>query len=165
MLNARTSWTMTASVEMQTAPAKAMLIAGMGDAMDEQSRFFAVMNGRLALWFGKDNVLTASAPLTSRPWHFIAATFDGQAVHLYCYGAEVAKGTLIYGRVAPMVSMAPAKSALPDATQFGERIALLTVSRALMSDAEIAAMAKQQPEFSLIAFEEWSNPWTVQRRR
>ncbi len=164
LLKATTPWTMTAWVEMPAVPAKPMLIAGMGDPMDEQSRFFAVMNGRLALWFGKDNVLTANTPLTSRPWHFIAATFDGQMAHLYCDGAEVAKGTLIYGRIAPMVSMAPVKSTMLDATPFGGRIALLTVSRAVMSDAEIAAMAKQQPEFSLIAFEEGSKPWPMQTR-
>src|SRR5882757_3575027 len=76
LLKATTPWTMTAWVEMPAAPPKAMLIAGMGDAMDEQSRLFAVMNGRLALRFGKDNVLTASTPLTPRPWHFIAASFD-----------------------------------------------------------------------------------------
>jgi glycosyl hydrolase family 2/Ig-like domain-containing protein/concanavalin A-like lectin/glucanase superfamily protein len=164
LLKATTPWTMTAWVEMQAAPAKAMLIAGVGDATDEQSRLFAVMDGRLALWFGKDNVLTASTPLTQRLWHFFAATFDGQMAHLYCDGAEVAKGTLIYGRVSPMVSMAPAKSTMLDATPFGGRIALLTVSRAVMSDAEIAAMAKQQPQFSLIAFEEGSKPWPVQTR-
>lgn len=164
LLKATTPWTMTGWVEMPAAPARPMLIGGMGDAMDEQSRLFAVMNGRLALWFGRDNVLTASTPLTPQQWHFLAASFDGQIVRLYCDGAEVAKGTLIYGRVAPMVSMAPAKGMLLDATPFGGRIALLTVSRTVMSDAEIATMAKQQPEFSLIAFEEGSKPWPVQTR-
>src|SRR6185437_3994232 len=79
LLKATTPWTMTAWVEMPALPAKPMLIAGAGNAMDEQSRFFAVINGRLALWFGKDNVLTASAPLTRQTWHFLAATFDGGA--------------------------------------------------------------------------------------
>jgi archaellum component FlaF (FlaF/FlaG flagellin family) len=164
LLKATTPWTMTAWVELPAVPTKPMLIAGMGDAMDEQSRFFAVINGRLALWFGKDNVLMAGAPLAPAPWHFIAATFDGQTVHLYCDGAEIAKGPLIYGRVAPMVSMAPAKTAVLDAAPFGGRIALLTVSRALASDTAIAAMAKQQPEYSLIGFEEGSKPWPVQTR-
>ena len=164
LLKATTPWTMTAWVEMPAAPARPMLIGGMGDAMDEQSRLFAVMNGRLALWFGKDNVLTASTPLTPQQWHFLAASFDGQIVRLYCDGAEVAKGTLIYGRVAPMVSMAPAKGSLLDAAPFGGRIALLTVSRAVMSSAQIVAMVKQQPAFSLIAFEEGSKPWPVQTR-
>ena len=164
LLKATTPWTMTAWVEMPAAPARLMLIAGVGDVVDEQSRFFALTNGRLALWFGKDNVLTASAPLAAAPWHFIAATFNGQVVHLYCDGAEVAKGTLIYGRVAPMVSMAPAKTTTLDATPFGGRIALFSVSRAVMSDAEIAAMAKQQPEFGLVSFEEGSKPWPVQTR-
>jgi hypothetical protein len=41
---------------------------------------------------------------------------------------------------------------------------MLTVSRAVKNDAEIAAMAKQQPEFSLLSFEEGSKPWPVQTR-
>jgi Concanavalin A-like lectin/glucanases superfamily len=164
LLKATTPWTMTAWVEMPMVPAKPMLIAGVGNAMDEELRFFAVMNGRLALCFGKDNVLTASAPLAQRQWHFLAATFDGQIAHLYSDGAEVAKGPLIYGRVAPMISMAPAESGLPGTAPFGGRIALLTLMRAVMSDAEITATAKQQPDFSLIAFEEGSKPWPVQTR-
>ncbi len=165
LLKATTPWTMTAWVEVPpTASTKPTLIAGMGNATDEESRFFAVINGRLAVWFGKDNVLTASAPLARRQWHFFVATFDGQAVHLYSDGAEVAKGTLLYGRVAPMLSMAPVSSALVDTALFGGCIALLTVSRAVMSDAEIAAIAKQQPDFSLVRFEEGSKPWPVQTR-
>ncbi len=164
LLKAVTPWTMTGWVEMPAAPARPMLIAGVGDAMDEQSRFFAVIHGQLALYFGKDNVLTSNTPLTPQPWHFITASFDGQIAHLYCDGAEVAKGPLLYGRVAPMISMAPTKAALPQAVPFGGRIALLMISRAVMSDAEIAAMAKQQPEFSLIRFEEGAKPWPVQTR-
>src|SRR5689334_12093397 len=64
LLKATTPWTMTAWVEMPAAaPTKTTLIAGVGDAMDEESRFIAVMNGRLALSFGKDNVLIANPPL------------------------------------------------------------------------------------------------------
>jgi hypothetical protein len=164
LLKATTPWTMTAWVTMPVVPTRPVLIAGVGDAMGEDSRFFAVTNGRLALWFGKDNALVASAPLAPAPWHFLAATFDGQEVHLYCDGTEVAKGTLIYARIAPTMSMAPAKAAIPDAEQFGGRIALFSVSRAVRTGAEIAAMAKQQPEFSLIRFEEGSKPWPVQTR-
>ena len=115
LLKAVKPWTMTAWVEMPAVPVQPMLIAGVGDAMDEQSRFFAVINGRLALYFGKDNVLRANTPLTPQPWHFIAAAFDGQIARLYCDGAEVANGPLLYGRVAPMISMAPARVALPQA--------------------------------------------------
>ena len=164
LLKATTPWTMTAWVEMPATPTKTTLIAGVGGAMDEESRFIAAINGRLALWFGKDNVLTASAPLTPQPWHFVAAVFDGQIVHLYCDGSDVAQGTLIYARVAPVVSMAPADASVPDFVPFGGRVALLTLSRAVMNAAEIAAMAKQQPDFSLVSFEEGSKPWPVQTR-
>lgn len=162
LLKAVTPWTMSAWVQLPAASTKLTLIAGMGDARDEQSRFFAMMNGRLALWFGKDNALVASAPPAAAPWHFLAATFDGQIVRLYCDGAEVAKGTLIYGRVAAKVSMAPAQTAVPGAAPFGGYIAQWTVSRAVRTDAEIAAMAKQRPEFALIRYEEGSKPWPVQ---
>jgi hypothetical protein len=164
LLKAVTPWTMTAWVDMPAVPAQQMLIAGVGDAMDEQSRFFAVIGGKLALYFGRNNVLTASTPLTPQPWHFVVATFDGQIAHLYCDGAEVAKGPLIYGRVAPVVSMAPERTALPQAVPFGGRVALFTLARAVMSDADIAAMAKQRPEFALVRFEEGAKPWPVQTR-
>ncbi len=164
LLKAVKPWTMTAWVEMPATPKGPMLIAGIGDPMDEQSRFFAVINGKLALYFGRENVLTANTPLASQPWHFVAATFDGQIARLYCDGAEIAKGTLIYGRVAPIISMAPEKAGLPQAVPFGGRIALFAVSRGVSSDAEIGAMAKQQPEFSLIRFEEGAKPWPVQTR-
>ncbi len=101
LLKATTPWTMTAWVEVPAASAKPLLIAGMGNATEEDSRLFAIVNGRLALWFGKNNVLTASTPLPQQQWHFFAASFDGQAVRLYSDGVEVAKGTLLYGRVAP----------------------------------------------------------------
>ncbi len=161
---AMTPWTMTAWVEMAAVPTKPMLIVGMGKAMDEQSRFFAVMDGRIALRFGRDNVLIANAPLVERQWHMLAATFDGTIVRLYCDGAEVAKGPLVYARVAPEMTMAPAESPVPEAVPFGGRIALFTVARNAMSDAEIAAMAKQQPEFGLISFEEGAKPWPLQTR-
>ena len=129
LLKATTPWTMTAWVEVPAASAKPLLIAGMGNATEEDSRLFAIVNGRLALWFGKNNVLTASTPLPQRQWHFFATSFDGQAVRLYSDGVEVAKGTLLYGRVAPVVSMAPVPSPLLDTAPFGGRIAMLTVSR------------------------------------
>ena len=164
MLEATTSWTMTAWVEMVSVPTQPTLIAGVGDAMDEDSRFFAVVNGRLALRFGKDNMLIDNTPLAQKPWHLVAASFDGALVRLYCDGAEVAKGTLVYARVAPMLSMAPQQAAWPDAVHFGGRIALLTLARRTLSDAEIAAMSKQPPDASLIAFEAGSKPWPVQTR-
>jgi hypothetical protein len=164
LLKAMTPWTMTAWVEMATLPTQPTLIAGMGDAKDEESRFFAVLNGRLALSFGKDNVLMARMQLAERQWHMLAASFDGQTVKLYCDGTEAGNGALIYGRVAPMVSMAPQESFLLGNAPFGGRIALLTVSRTVMSDTEIATMARRQPDFSLVSFEEGSKPWPVQTR-
>lgn len=164
LLKAVTPWSMTAWVEMPPPSEKLTLIAGVGDAQDEQSRFFAMMNGKPALWFGKDNALVASAPLAADGWHSLAATFDGQTARLYCDGAEVAKGTLIYGRVAAKISMAPGESNAIEAAPFGGRIAQFTLSRAVLRDAQIAAMAKQQPEFALIRYEEGAKPWPVQTR-
>ncbi len=164
LLKAVTPWSMTAWVEMPAASTKLTLIAGAGDARDEESRFFAMMNGRPALWFGKDNVLVANAAPAAGPWHLLAATFDGEIARLYCDGAEVAKGTLLYARVAAKVSIAPVESAALDAAPFGGHIAEFTLSRAVLSDAQIAAMAKQQPEFALIRYEEGAKPWPVQTR-
>ena len=164
LLKATTPWTMTAWVEMAAVPTQPVLIAGVGNAMDEQSRFFAVMHGRLALRFGNDNLLIANAPLAERQWHMLAATFDGTIARLYCDGAEVAKGPLVYARVAPEMTMAPVESPVPESVPFGGRIALFSVARTVMSDAAVAAMAKEQPEFGLVSFEEGAKPWPMQTR-
>jgi Exo-beta-D-glucosaminidase Ig-fold domain/Concanavalin A-like lectin/glucanases superfamily/Glycosyl hydrolases family 2, sugar binding domain/Glycosyl hydrolases family 2/Glycosyl hydrolases family 2, TIM barrel domain len=164
LLRATTPWTMSAWVETTTDSMQSTLIAGVGDPMQEQSRFFALINGHAALWSGKDNVLTAPTACASQQWHLLAATFDGVSVRLYCDGTEVAKGSLLYGRVAPEIEMAPAEFGLAGAKKFGGRIALLTVSRSVKSAAEIEAMAKQQPNVSQVAFEEGSKPWPVQTR-
>ena len=164
LLKATTPWTMTGWVEMAAAPMQPTLIAGVGDATEEQSRFFAMVDGRVALRLGKDNMLTANAPLGQRQWHMLAATFDGQVARLYCDGLQVAQGPLVYARVAAKISMAPLETTVPNAAPFGGRIALFTVTRTVSSDAEIAAMAKQQPEFGLIAFEEGAKPWPIQTR-
>jgi hypothetical protein len=46
LLKAVTPWSMTAWVEMPAASTKLTLIAGAGDARDEESRFLAMINGR-----------------------------------------------------------------------------------------------------------------------
>src|SRR5690242_254701 len=70
LLKAVTPWSMTAWVEMPAASTRLTLIAGVGDVRDEESRFFAMVNGRPALWFGKNNALEANASPAAGTWHF-----------------------------------------------------------------------------------------------
>ena len=92
ILKASAPWTMSAWVEFSPAPTAPMLIAGAGDPRDEDSRFFAIVDGRLELRFGHGHSLRATDTLNPSGWHLLAASFDGSEAHLYVDGAEVAHG-------------------------------------------------------------------------
>lgn len=164
LLHATTPWTLSAWIDTAASAGRTALVGGVGDPFAATSRFLALVDGHAALWAGKDNVLTANAPVSAGSWHLLAATFDGTTARLYCDGSEVASGTLLYGRVAPQVLLAPHGADVPGGGMYGGRIALLTFSRGARSPDEMHAMAQHAPDASLIAFEEASKPWPVQTR-
>ncbi|HEX4020375.1 MAG TPA: LamG-like jellyroll fold domain-containing protein [Acidobacteriaceae bacterium] len=162
VLTAASPWTLSAWVEMASSTENPMLIGGVGDPLKEDSRFFVIIDGKPALRLGKKNMLTASAPLSTQPWHLLAASFDGDTVRLYVDGAEAAHGTLRMGAVQPQIELAPVDTPWSNAAHFGGRIALFTLDRHALSPEEIATLARQKPDFQLIAFEEGSKPWPIQ---
>jgi hypothetical protein len=150
------------------------LLAGVGSPLEEYSRYFGVRGGKLIFWMGEENSLAATAAmpaaalpnnaLPSDEWHFVAATFDGLRVHLYSDGLEVASGKLALGRVSPNIQMAPEDLPWKGAQHFGGKIAVLTLLRTTLTDAEIRQLSAQVPNPSLIQFEEGSKPWPIQTR-
>jgi hypothetical protein len=164
VLKASTSWTLSAWVEFSPAPTSPVLIAGAGDPRDEDSRFFAIVDGRVELRFGRGHSLRATSPLDPSGWHLLAASFDGSEAHLYVDGAEAAHGPVQAGPIQPQIMMAPIESPCLQnfCEHFGGRMALLTLSREALSAQAIASLAAQKPDFPLIAFEEGSKPWALQ---
>ena len=164
IVKATSPWTMSAWVEFSPAPTGPTLIAGAGDPCDEDSRFFAIVDGKLELRFGHGHSLRAISPLDPSGWHLLTASFDGSEARLYADGTEVAHGPLQAGPIQPQMMMAPVESPCIETfcEHFGGRIALFSLNREAFSAQAIAALSAQKPDFSLIAFEEGSKPWALQ---
>ncbi|MGB6112654.1 MAG: LamG-like jellyroll fold domain-containing protein [Acidobacteriaceae bacterium] len=164
IVKATSPWTMSAWVEFSPAPTGPSLIAGAGDPRDEDSRFFAIVDGKLELRFGHGHSLRAISPLDPSGWHLLTASFDGSEARLYADGTEVAHGPLQAGPIQPQMMMAPVESPCIETfcEHFGGRIALFSLNREAFSAQAIAALSAQKPDFSLIAFEEGSKPWALQ---
>ncbi len=172
VLRADSPWTMYAWVRTDAAPVAPALVAGFGDVAGEYSRFLGIEPGKLMLWMGPDNSLSAPATITPGKWQFIAATFDGTSVfRLYSEGAQVGQGVLALGRVAPVLQVAPpvpaANPVMATFTgqHFGGKVAGFTVAREALTAERIKQLAVAPPQFSLLEFEAGSKPWPVQTRQ
>jgi hypothetical protein len=164
VFQATSPWSLYCWFQSQETGRVSTLLAGVGDPLEEYSRYFGVRDGKLIFWMGEDNSLAAAATLSAAGWHFVAATFDGARIDLYSDGQEVASGKLALGRVTPNIQMAPENLPWKEAQHFGGRIAALTLLRTPLNEAEIRQLAAQAPNSSLIEFEEGSKPWPVQTR-
>ncbi len=159
-------WTMSCWVRTDAAITGSTLLAGVGDPLEEYSRYFSIEHGKLALRMSDEDSLASTAVLSPSVWHLLAASFDGTANHLYLDGQEVASGKLILGTVRPVFGMAPAKLPLlwTDGEHFSGKIAQLTLRRASLDQPAMAALYRERPEFGLIVFEQGSRNWPVQTR-
>jgi beta-galactosidase/beta-glucuronidase len=183
ILKATATWTLSCWVMPSTAPEGPMLIAGLGDATEEDSRYFAFIDGKLAFRLSEDNTLKTSTTLTPGQWHFLAASSDGAVVRLYSDGVELVDGKMLYGSVSPMIELAPAFAAWPPVPpntpklspwfhepyatvpHFGGKIAEFTVQRATLDSNAVKTMFQQKPDFADINFEEGAKPWPLQTRQ
>ncbi len=171
VLRAESPWTMYAWVQTDGAVTAPTLVAGYGDVSGEYSRYLGLEPGRLMLWAGPDNSLSAAATVMPGKWQMVAATFDGQSVfRLYSDGAQVGQGVLTLGRVAPIVQIAPplpmAAPGMPtfQGQHFGGKVADFTIVRKALTAEQIKKLAASPPNFGLIVFEEGAKPWPVQTR-
>jgi len=164
ILEATTPWTLSAWVELAPISPSTTLIAGAGDPFAEDSRFFALVDGKPSLRIGNTEQLIAVAPFSMSGWHFFAATFDGTTTRFYVDGVEAAHGVLRTGAIAPQLVMAPVEPScakLP-CPHFGGRIAQFTLARGASSADQITKLAHETPDPDLIEFEEGSKPWPLQ---
>ena len=171
VLRAESPWTMYAWVQVDAAITAPTLVAGFGEVSGEYARYLGLEAGKLLLWAGPENSLSAAATLTPGKWQFVAATFDGQSVfRLYSGGAQVGQGVLALGRVAPVVQVAPpVPAAVPgmpsfQGQHFGGRVAGFTITREALTAEQIKKLAGSAPNSSLIVYEEGAKPWPVQTR-
>ncbi len=163
LLDATSAWTLSAWVEFAPVSPASVLIAGAGDPLAGDSRFFALAEGRPALRLGALQQLRSAAPFAGTGWHFLAATFDGASMSFYVDGAQQAHAAPRVAKIAPKLVMGPVEECtqLP-CPHFGGRIAEFTLARGAASAAQIAALAHDPPDPDLVVFEEGSKPWPLQ---
>lgn len=155
-------WTLYAWVWLDEAPNGTILLAGIGEPDDEYSRYIELDGGKLVYWGGKDATLSASTGLAVAKWQFVAATFDGQRVSLYENGAKVVTGTPDFGRVKPVLGLAPPLAPTQENRHLSGKLAGVTLLRNALTDMELAAIYARPPDFAAAIFEEGSKPWPVQ---
>src|SRR5215469_9202269 len=164
VLRADSLWSFWAWVRMDEAPQGAILLAGIGEWDAEYARYIGVDGDKLVYWGGKDLSLSGNAKLDPGQWHLVGATFDGQIFHLYAEGAQVAEGKLDFGRVSPLLEIAPAQFPVQDNRHFAGKMAGITLVRRALSANEFKELAAKPPAFSTLLYEEGSKPWPVQTR-
>ena len=162
VLRADSPWTIYGWVNTDGPITTPVLVAGVGDVAAEYSRYLGLDSGKLMLWMGADNSLSAPATLTPGKWQFVAATFDGTVFRLYSDGAQVGQGSLTLGRVAPVLQLAPPLIPSPTGKHFGGKIAGFTVTRDALTAGEIKQRAVTPPQFAILEYEDGSKPWPVQ---
>src|SRR6266702_1821651 len=162
VLRADSPWSLYGWVWMDEAPKGAVLIAGVGDAGEEYSRYLGVEDGKLFYWGGKDATFAGTTGLAAGKWQFIAATFDGQEVQIYANGAKAAGGKVDAGRVTPVLVMAPAQFPAQENRHFAGKITGLTVLRRALSGDELKEMSAKRQDFEAVVYEEGSKPWPLQ---
>ncbi len=168
ILSPRAPWTISAWVEFAPASPATVAIAGVGDPAAKSFRFFALLDGKLALRLRDAWTLVSAAPFDRKGWHFLAATSDGSTVTLYVDGLQATErglsNNLSDSFVAPQLELGPVEAAcakLP-CPHFGGRIASFTLARGAASAQAVAALAREMPDPELIEFEEGSKPWPLQ---
>ena len=164
VLRADSPWTLSAWVHAAEALKSPSLVAGIGEPTDEYPRYLGLDAGRFFLWLGLDNMLSGEAAVDPAQWHLFAATFDGTQFRLYVDGAAVASGKLELGSVSPILQIGPPSLPAQNWKHFGGKVAGATIQRVALSPGEIKQLAQRRPDFSLIEFEEASQPWYLQTR-
>ncbi|HEX8800717.1 MAG TPA: LamG-like jellyroll fold domain-containing protein, partial [Terriglobales bacterium] len=161
VLRADSPWTMYAWINVDLPATAPELVAGYGDVSAEYARYLGLDAGKLMLWAGPENSLSAPTAITPDKWQFVAATFDGAQFRLYSAGAQVGQGSLTLGRVAPTLQLAPtaplpvtpiATPPLPNAQHFAGKIASFTIVRDALAADKIKQLASSPPNFALLEF-------------
>ncbi len=165
-LQAGSSWSMYCWIRTDEPFPVRSLLAGAGDTTNATGgqRYFAIVDGKLALWAGSDSEF-ASTAMDAGKWHFLAAAFDGITATLYADGTQAARKPMSMGAIAPVLQMAPEKMPWPDSAHFNGKIADFTFTPRVLTGNEIRMLYSEPPVFDLIEFEAGSKDWPVQQRQ
>src|SRR5262249_11213647 len=134
----------------------------VGEWDAEYARYIGVEGDKLVYWGGKDLSFSGAAKVSPGAWHFVGASFDGQQFRLYADGAHIAEGKLDFGRVSPLLFIAPPQFPPQENRHFAGKMAGVTLVRRTLSADEFKDLSTKPPAFSTLLYEEGSKPWPVQ---
>ena len=165
VLTGASPWTFSAWYNPADVARDRELIAGIGDITGEHPRYLSLEPGKVALWMGPQNELSApQAQANPASWHLVTATFDGEQMRLYSDGELVAHGSLLTGPTQGVLQIGPVPIETENGKHFGGKVAGFTVQRRALSDAEVKHLFADRPQFELLNYDEGSKPWPLQTR-
>ena len=156
-------FTMSCWVRSEEPYPERTLVAGFGEltTVSRTQRYFALLDGRPALWLGLDGI-SAPTPFRRGEWHHVALSFDGATARLYSDGIEAASGPTSFWEATPLIMLGPQALPGPAWSHFGGRVAFFNIIDKVMTPAEIRALLSQAGNLDSLAFEPASKPWPVQ---
>ena len=165
LLQASSPWTLSAWYNPAESAGDRELIAGIGDITGDYPRYLCLEPGKVALWMGPRNEISApQAQGSPDTWHLLTATFDGEQMRLYSDGALVAHGLLVTGATQGVLQLGPVPIEAENGRHFGGKIANFRVQRHALNDAEVRRLFADRPQFELLSYDEGSKPWPLQTR-
>ena len=149
VLLADSPWTIYCWVKTDGVANSSELVSGIGNTSAEYPRYIGVDAGKVLLWMGEDNQL--SAPANLEPGQVASACCDlrWKSISSFSDGQAVGKGNLLLGSTNPLLQMAPTH--FQSYKHFGGQIAGFTVLRRALSDADVSQLHRAPPDFSLLS--------------
>ncbi len=157
-------WSMYCWIKPASAIPERTLVGGIGDPQSAAVRYLALDGGKVSFWSGNSNLISAPAALDGKGWHFIAATWDGNAVTLYADNSAGVTSTSNPATVEPILHIAPHRQSWPNAVHFSGKIASFAFVPHALAAADLQALGAHPPQFDLIEYEAGSKNWPVQTR-
>jgi hypothetical protein len=163
VLRSGSPWTIYCWVRSSEPVTQRELVAGLGETSSEYPRYLAIDKGRVVLWMGAGNEISAALPDIAS-WHLLSATFSEGRSTLYVDGKVASTGVLASGAADAILKLAPPVVVSSAGRHFGGQIAAFTLLRQALSQPEMQDLAKRRPDFDLLRFEQGSKPWPIQTR-
>ncbi|BCM91864.1 mannosylglycerate hydrolase [Abditibacteriota bacterium] len=138
-------WTINFFVYMDQAPLDHTLIAGFGDASDQNGtqRYLGRVGGGIQFW-GSHVDIDSGVPFDIARWQMLTATFDGKMVAIYKNGEAIKAAPAVLSEAGPEVKLAP-KDTWDKDNRFTGRIAGLGIWNYPLTPASIHDLLKDMP--------------------
>ncbi|AIT06466.1 glycosyl hydrolase [Sphingomonas taxi] len=155
------SWTFSTWVRPDASAANGILIA-VGDPLGA-CRCLGLIDGRLNVTDGTVR-MTGGGRLAAGRWTQVAAVADGRMLTLYVDGRAVATRASRPSGVAPRLAIAPVVGAGDALRHFGGSLADARFIPAARGASEIAAAARDRPDFASVQFWQVGVGWPFQKQ-